>query len=109
MQGLRLFGQEEVVILEVEYAHAVSVVELLHLRHYIVDASYPELHSTHAIIPGIDAAKGAVSPAAPAGENAGDGFAKVRVEGGALGKRQRIQIILFAMVGFVTTDPSDFL
>jgi len=72
----------------------MQIIELFHLGYNVVYAPYAKLLSPHPVIPGIDAAEGAVSPAAPAGEDAGYGLAKVTVEGGAPGKGQPVQVIL---------------
>jgi hypothetical protein len=69
-------GKEEVVILHVEDPHAVLEIELLHLSDHILHGADSELPPASLLIPGVDAAKGAVTPTSPARQEAGDGFSK---------------------------------
>src|SRR5579864_5731620 len=93
LDGLIRVGQEKVVVLNVEDANALMVVELCHLGYYAPHTAYAEFFAAAAQVPGIDATEGAVPPTTPTGEQAGDWFVVIGVECGALRKGQDVQII----------------
>src|SRR5271165_3427359 len=86
-------GQEEVVILEVEDANAVAMVQLAHLGDDAGNAAIAKLLTSATLVPRIDAAKRTLTPASPAGQNAGDGLVEVAMEDGAFRPGQIVQMI----------------
>ena len=83
-------GMEEVVIVKVKNPDAMTEIQFLHFGGQVLDAAQSELLPAALLIPGIDAAKGAVAIAAATAQDVGNGLAKVVLKGGAFGKRKGI-------------------
>src|SRR5579864_2710215 len=90
---LHRIGEKEIVVLQIEYADAVVVIQVAHFGNDVFDAADPELLPAAPLIPGVNAAKGALAPAAAAGQNAGYGLIEVGVERRALRPRKFVELV----------------